>query len=298
MSAYRGNLTVRRKCVFADETRAAAIDDLSGVILGPEVRATAAALATLAENGVAVSLAAHAGRIPATLVSVSSHDRVASRHRAQAEAGAPVTKRLWQEIVRSKVMAQADNVTGAARASLQEYARSVRSGDAANVEGRAARVYWSALRPYDAWRRDNDGGDEWNASLNYGYGVLRNHMYSAVFAAGLWPTHGVFHRHRSNPGCLVDDLLEPFRPLIDRIVFDRLDSGELCSPDGRRLLAGALELAAPDGQKVRAALNGWAQAVGAYFESPGAGVPKPPAVQPPQEGCRDGRSSDVGHADV
>jgi len=298
MAAFSGRLTVRHKSVYAGDVCAAAIDDLSGVILGPEVLANAAALARLAENGVAVAIEGHAGRTPATLMSVSGHDRVAARHRAQAEAGAPVAKRLWQQIVKSKITAQADNLAVPASEQLTAVARSVRSGDSTNAEGRAARIYWQALRPSPGWRRDQDGRDRWNASLNYGYGILRNHMYSAIFAAGLWPTHGVFHRHRSNPGCLVDDLMEPFRPLIDRIVFVSLEADELESVAARRSLAAALELEAADGQKVRAALNGWAQAVGSYFETPQDGVPSPPSVQPPRKEPRDGRPADVDHADV
>lgn len=298
MAAFTGTLSVRHNSVFANDAHAAAIDDLSGVIVGPSVITTAAALARLAQNGVAVAIEGHRGRIPATLMSVSTHDRVAARHRAQAEAAAPVAKRLWQEIIKSKITAQAGNVGTPVRYRLIELGRTVRSGDSANAEGRAARIYWQALRPIPEWRRDQDGTDPWNTALNYGYGVLRNHMYSAIFAAGLWPTHGVFHRHRSNPGCLVDDLMEPFRPLIDRIVLCGTDSIDLGRMRDRQSLAGALELEAPDGQKVRAALNGWAQAVGTYFEAPDVGVPRPPSVQPPNQERCDGRPADVGHVDV
>lgn len=282
LTDFRGDVTVRRGWLYAGEARAASLEDLSGVIVGPAVRVTAAALAAVAERGVAVTLGAYGGRKPATVMSVSNAERVAARHRAQAESAAPVAKRLWREIVKAKVVAQAGNVLGPARDRLLEYAREVRSGDSTNVEGRAARIYWAALRPNVEWRRDPDGTDDWNAALNYGYGVLRNHMYSAVFAAGLWPTYGVYHRHRSNPGCLVDDLLEPFRPLIDRIVFGHLPADALDSPAARRSLAAALEMEAADGQKVRAALNAWAQSVGAYFESPDERVPRPPAVIKPR----------------
>lgn len=298
MSSFSGTLSIRQHVVYADEERAGAVADISGLLLGPEVRVTAGALARLAEAGIGVSMLAHRARGAATMIGPSGHDRVALRHRQQAEAGRPAMKRLWRAIVRAKIEAQAANLEVAESRKLLGVASSVKSGDTSNVEGRAARLYWTSLRPLPSWRRDPLRRDPWNIALNYGYGVLRNHTYAAVFAAGLWPTYGIHHRHRSNPACLVDDLLEPFRPLTDRVVFREIRSVECLTPEHKRRLAGVLEKETPSGQLVRAAVNSWAQAVGVYFETPGRGVPKPPIPISPIGGCPGGETPDVDNADV
>lgn len=91
--------------------------------------------------------------------------------------------------------------------------RRVRSGDPDNLEAQAARRYWPRLFGKD-FRRDRDA-DGINALLNYGYAVVRAAAARAVVASGLIPSLGVFHRNRSNPFCLADDLLEPYRPYVD-----------------------------------------------------------------------------------
>ncbi len=103
--------------------------------------------------------------------------------------------------------------------------RKVRSGDPDNVEAEAARRYWPLLLGAE-FRRDRDSGGA-NALLNYGYAVLRAGVARAVFAAGLHPGAGLMHSNRSNPMVLVDDLMEPFRPLVDREVWRLVKAGKL-----------------------------------------------------------------------
>lgn len=95
-------------------------------------------------------------------------------------------------------------------------ARKVRAGDPDNVEAEAARRYWPLLLGSD-FRRDQDGGGL-NGLLNYGYAVLRAATSRAVMAAGLHPSLGLMHSNRGNALVLVDDLMEPFRPIVDREV--------------------------------------------------------------------------------
>lgn len=297
MSDFDGDVTVRKHTLFADGERVTPLIDISGLLLGPDVRVTSGALATLAAEGIGISLKSHRARGTATVIGPSSHDRVAARHRVQAGLSAPAAKRLWRGIVKAKISGQAANVTGQGRERLIEVSRDVRSGDTSNAEGRAARIYWSLVRPHSNWRRDKERRDPWNLALNYGYGVIRSHTFAAVYAAGLWPTVGVFHRHRSNSGCLVDDLMEPFRPLIDRITFDEIEPDDFLSPENKQLLAGSLERESPGGDLIRAAINSWAQEIGTYFEDPTRPVPTPPEVMDSKED-RDGEPSDVDSADV
>jgi len=297
MSAFEGDVTVRKHTLFADETRVSPLVDISGLLLGPNARITSGALATLATEGIGISLTTHRARGTATVIGPSAHDRVASRHRSQSTVSQPAAKRLWRSVVRVKIRAQAANTLEPGRSKLLEIAASVRSGDSTNAEGRAARAYWSLIRPHGSWRRDKDRRDPWNLALNYGYGVLRSHMFAAIYAAGLWPSLGIHHRHRSNAGCLADDLMEPFRPLVDRIAFDEIDPDEFLADKNKQLLAGVLERETPSGDQLRAAMNSWAQEVGVYFEDPSAPVPAPPLALEPK-GVPNGESADVGSADV
>lgn len=297
MSAFDGGISVRKHTLFADETAVAPLVDISGLLLGPDVKVTSGALATLTTQGIGISLTSHRARGTATVIGPPSHDRVAARHRQQSELSQPAAKRLWRTVVKAKIRAQASNLGADGVAKLTEIAGRVRSGDTTNAEGRAARAYWALVRPHSSWRRDKDRRDPWNLALNYGYGVIRSHTFAAVYAAGLWPTLGIHHRHRSNAGCLVDDLMEPFRPLVDRVAFDEIEPDDFLNAENKRLLAGVLEREAPNGKQVRAAINSWAQEVGVYFEDPTLPVPSPPLVLEPKEATH-GESADVDPADV
>ncbi len=297
LSAYSGEVSIRKHILFAGEDDVAALVDISGVLLGPEVKVSSAALATLATQGVGISLTSHRARGAATVIGPSSHDRVAARHRSQSDLSQPAAKRLWQATVKAKIRSQAANTAGEDRRKLIAYAAAVRSGDSTNVEGRAASMYWSTVRPHSRWRRNKDCRDPWNLALNYGYGVIRSHTFAAVYAAGLWPSLGIHHRHRSNAGCLVDDLMEPFRPLADRIAFEEIEPDDFLNSANKQLLAGVLERETPGGEQVRAMINSWAQDVGVYVEDPTLAVPSPPPVLKPKERS-DGESADVDHVDV
>jgi CRISPR-associated protein Cas1 len=136
----------------------------------------------------------------------------------QANAPAPLKKRLWQQIVQAKILAQGATLAavGAEAGGFRLLARKVRSGDPDNVEAEAARRYWPLLLG-NTFRRDQDG-DGLNGLLNYGYAVLRAATARAVMAAGLHPSLGLMHSNRGNALVLVDDLMEPFRPVVDRVV--------------------------------------------------------------------------------
>jgi CRISP-associated protein Cas1 len=118
---------------------------------------------------------------------------------------------------------------------LKTLARNVRSGDVENAEAQAARYYWPLLMG-ENFRRDLDGSGS-NGLLNYGYAILRSAVARSVCAAGLHPTLGLFHSNRSNAFALVDDLMEPFRPLVDRVVFDLVYNGDTeVTPQAKRQL--------------------------------------------------------------
>ncbi len=171
----------------------------------------------------------------------SSHHEQAGRMADQATATLPMKKRLWAEIVRSKIEQQADALlsVNSEAGAFALLARKVRSGDPDNIEAQAARRYWPLMFGLQFRRRhDADGA---NALLNYGYAILRSGAARAVMAAGLHPSFALAHINRSNAFGLVDDLMEPFRPQIDLLVRELTDQGvnEVTS-EVKRTLAGVL----------------------------------------------------------
>lgn len=192
------------------------IEDL-GVVIVDDVRATytQSVFLSLLEAGAAV-LVTGRDHLPAgMMLPLDAHHVQTERHRAQVEASGPVRKRAWQAIVRAKIQQQAavlSHFTGH-HGGLLPMARRVRSGDPDNLEAQAAQRYWPRLFG-KSFRRDR-GAEGVNALLNYGYMVVRAAVARAVVAAGLLPSLGVHHRHRGNPFCLADDLLEPYRPYVD-----------------------------------------------------------------------------------
>ena len=192
------------------------IEDL-GVVIVDDIRATytQSVFLSLLETGATV-LVTGRDHLPAgMMLPLDAHHVQTERHRAQVKTSAPVRKRAWQTIVRAKIVQQAavlSHFTGS-HGGLAPMARRVRSGDPDNLEAQAAQRYWPRLFG-KTFRRDREA-EGVNALLNYGYAVVRAAVARSVVAAGLIPSLGVHHRHRNNPFCLADDLLEPYRPYVD-----------------------------------------------------------------------------------
>jgi CRISPR-associated protein Cas1 len=216
LAVNRGFLVVTEKGV---EIGQVPLDDIGAVIANAHgLTYTNNALVELSGRGVPVVLCGP-NHMPAAIVwPVDAHHVQTGRMNDQIAASLPLKKRLWAQLVRNKILAQAASLAaiGAPHAGFYLLSRKVRSGDPENVEAEAARRYWPLLLGAD-FRRDRDAGGI-NGLLNYGYAVLRAGVARAVMAAGLHPSFGLMHSNRSNPMVLIDDLMEPFRPTVDREV--------------------------------------------------------------------------------
>jgi CRISPR-associated protein Cas1 len=195
------------------------VGDIAAVVASHgRVMVTQAVLAELAMAG-ASFVACDSRHMPvAMLLPLDAHHVQAERMALQMKAPLPTRKRLWQQLVRAKIDAQAgvlSRITGRDH-GLPLLKGQVRSGDPTNVEARAARRYWTALFGKD-FRRDQEQEDH-NRHLNYGYAVLRAVTARAICGAGLHPTIGLHHKNRYNSFALADDLMEPFRPIVDEAV--------------------------------------------------------------------------------
>ncbi len=200
-------------------------------------------LVELSQRGAAIVLCGPNHMPLAWVWPLDGHHVQALRMRHQLEADEPLRKRLWQGLVRAKIVQQGAVLKrfGKEDGAFEMLARKVRSGDLENMEAQAARRYWPLLMG-EEFRRDRQSGGT-NAMLNYGYTVLRAGVARAVTSTGLHPSIGLHHSNRGNPMCLVDDLMEPFRPLIDYLVVRLAANGEDdVTPSVKANLALALSL--------------------------------------------------------
>ena len=226
-----------------------ACEDVGILILQhPAISLTAAVLNTLLESGAAIIICNQKHLPSGILLPTVTHTELVPRMMAQLSASLPAKKTAWKAIVRAKITAQSAELPSSLQPRMNAIAASVKSGDPENAEARAAKIYWQSRFPaiYLAGdKRDPDGTSLFNSLLNYGYAILRASVARALVSAGLQPALGVFHHHRSNPYCLADDVMEPFRPLVDRLVHRILSENpdsaltELTA-DHRRELLGIL----------------------------------------------------------
>ena len=204
------------------------LDDI-GVLMISAFGATCTkeALVSLAERGAVTVLCGSKGVPSALVLPVNANFESALRIRVQTQASQPLKKRLWQAVVTAKLKHQSavlrffDKTEKADQIGV--YANQVQSGDPQNREASGARVYWKALFGEDFSRHPQ--GDWPNALLNYGYALLRASTARAICAAGLNPIFGIHHENSTNPFPLADDLMEPYRPLVDFYVKQTLAEG-------------------------------------------------------------------------
>lgn len=245
------------------------ISDIGVVILDERrLTYTHAVLAELIGAGVAL-LVTDAEHLPAgMMIPLAGHHALTQRHLAQVQAGQDAKDCLWARLIRSKIAMQGQVLHDAHGndAGLQALSRRVLPGDPDNLEAQAAQRYWPRLMG-DSFRRDRTQ-EGLNALLNYGYAVLRAAVARAVVASGLIPSIGIFHKNRSNPFCLADDLMEPYRPIIDATV-ERI---------GRSHKADALTLA---DRSIRATLIG---VLGTTIEIGGVSTPIMLAIESSAKG--------------
>lgn len=216
LSAHRGFMVVRETQGDRKELGQVPLDDIGAVIANAHgLSYTNNLLVALAQRGVPFVLCAANHNPVGMLLPTDGNYEQSRRIAAQLAAKRPVHKQMWAAIVRSKLEQQAAvlEAVGAPPMPLLALARKVKSGDPENLEAQGARRYWGLLFG-DGFKRDQDAGGI-NSLLNYGYTVLRSATARAVIGAGLHPSIGLFHSNAGNPMRLVDDLIEPFRPIID-----------------------------------------------------------------------------------
>lgn len=208
------------------EQRTVPIEDIGMVIIENQmITLTMPLMNALVDGGVGVVLCDAKGLPHAMVQNMDSNNLQGECLRNQITMGEVMKKQLWRQIVEAKIRNQSallQKIHGRGDV-LKPYYSNVKSGDADNREGIAARVYFSELFGEDFIRDRNIPGI--NAMLNYGYSVLRAATARALVSSGLTPSLGIFHHNRSNAFPLADDIMEPFRPFVDETVYHLCEQG-------------------------------------------------------------------------
>lgn len=211
------------------EVRTIPIEDIGIVILDhKQITITQGLMEMLIDNNCAI-ITCGSNHLPVGLMLPLYGNTVQNeRFRNQIDASLPLKKQLWQQTIQCKIANQAvmlKYATGELHNNMFIWSENVRSGDTDNMEARAAAYYWKAIFPD---RPDFTRGREEaepNNLLNYGYAILRAIVARALVASGQLPTLGIHHHNRYNAYCLADDIMEPYRPYVDRIVYDIVSEG-------------------------------------------------------------------------
>lgn len=202
------------------------IEDIGMVVLdNKQITITQGLLEALLENNCAV-ITCNSRRMPVgLLLPLCGNTLQSERFQEQISASLPLRKQLWQQTVRAKINNQARVLTVCSQVEarcMRKWSDDVKSGDADNQEARAAAYYWKHLfrniPSLAGFSRSREGGAP-NNLLNYGYAILRAVVARALVGSGLLPTLGIHHHNKYNAYCLADDIMEPYRPYVDELVY-------------------------------------------------------------------------------
>lgn len=210
-------------------TRTIPIEDIGVVVLdNRQITITQGVIEALLDNNCAV-ITCNSNRMPIGLLLPLNGNSIQNEcFRSQISASLPLKKQLWQQTIQSKIRNQANllHKLGVEVRNMYAWVDKVKSGDSENIEARAAAYYWKNIFPFiEDFTRHREGIPP-NNLLNYGYAILRAIVARALVSSGLLPTLGIHHHNRYNAYCLADDIMEPYRPYVDNMVYEIVLSGE------------------------------------------------------------------------
>lgn len=202
-------------------------------------------LSALCESGIPLVVIGDNYNPVGILTPLVGHNRQMAIQQTQVNTSRPLEKQLWKSIVQEKIRNQSRVLDKYGLENrIKNFPISVQSGDVGNIEGIAARMYFPELFGDGFLRIHHHPGI--NSFLNYGYAVLRGAMARLIVGAGLNPSYGIQHHNQLNPMCLVDDLMEPYRPIVDAIVYEIFNGADdptlELTPDNKKLLSGTLDI--------------------------------------------------------
>lgn len=207
----------------SEQERVVPIEDIGILILDHyQITITQGAMTKLLENNTAVITCDATHHPVGLLLPLDVHTLQAQRFQYQIEASLPLKKQLWQQTIMAKIYNQSQVLKRVGHKStlLSNLVKQVKSGDSDNHEAQAASYYWKHLFGIEnKFKREREGRSP-NHILNYGYAIVRALVARSLVGSGMLPTLGIFHRNQYNAYCLADDIMEPFRPYVDMIVWE------------------------------------------------------------------------------
>lgn len=200
------------------------IEDIGVVVLDHKrITVTTGLMESLLENTCAIITCDSRSMPQGLMLPLSGNTLQSERFRHQIDASLPLKKQLWQQTIKAKIENQADVLEACIHSGvkcMKIWAGDVKSGDTGNMEARAAAYYWRNMFPeIENFTREREGLPP-NNLLNYGYAILRAVVARALVISGMLPTLGIHHHNRYNAYCLADDIMEPYRPFVDELVFN------------------------------------------------------------------------------
>lgn len=242
LSVRRGFLCIKSDGIPIGEVP---LDSICAVMItGHAIVFSQAICTALCENGIPLIIIGANYNPVGILTPLVGQNRQMAVQQLQVDTSRPLEKQLWKRIVQEKIRNQSRVLDKfGLNNRIKHLATMVQSGDVGNIEGIAARMYFSELFGNKFLRVHTAPGI--NSFLNYGYAVLRGAMARMVVGAGLNPSYGIQHHNQLNPMCLVDDLMEPYRPIVDVIVYEIFNGDDNTNReltvDDKRKLAGILD---------------------------------------------------------
>lgn len=220
--------TKNQQLVLKSEIRESTIpiEDIGFLVLDhPEIYLSIPAMNLIVENNTAIIICGSNHLPNGMFLNLNSHHIQQEIFKNQIEASVPLKKQLWQQTIVEKIRNQGELLAKITenKNTFDFLASKVLSGDTSNMEGVAAQQYW---RNFPLPNHEIDGikreryGDYPNNFLNYGYAILRAATARALSGSGLLNTLGIHHKNKYNAFALADDIMEPFRPIVDEKVFD------------------------------------------------------------------------------
>ena len=206
------------------------IEDIGVLVLDHrQITITSGVLEVLLENNCAVITCDSKSMPVGLMLPLYGNSTQNERFREQLDASLPLKKQLWQQTMKAKIDNQATALCTCRKEEvkcMRIWANEVKSGDPENLEARAAAYYWKNLFAHiEGFTRDREGIPP-NNLLNYGYAILRALVARALVISGLLPTLGIHHHNRYNAYCLADDIMEPYRPYVDKLVYSIIQNND------------------------------------------------------------------------
>ena len=229
-----------------EATRTIPIEDIGVMVIdNKQITFTSGLMEALLDNNCTLITCDSRSMPQGLMLPLEGNTTQSERFTAQIEASLPLKKQLWQQTVQAKITNQAavlKMMRNLPIKNMQKWANEVKSGDSDNLEGRAAVFYWKNLFPdIEGFTRGREESPP-NNLLNYGYAILRAVVARALVASGLLPTLGIHHHNRYNAYCLADDIMEPYRPFVDKLVVEIVDSGESVEELSKEIKAKLLQI--------------------------------------------------------